>query len=276
MIKIHPHVETERLDDVLVIRLANEKARNALTREMRFSLRDIVREIEDDTSIRSVLLTARGGDFCSGGDLRMLMRANEPWAVHRRFRHAATVFPPLMLLNRPVVCAVRGHALGAGLGLALMADQIVAGESAKFSAGFFRVGVVPDGLTLFALPRLVGLARARNFLYGEGGWDARTAFDLGIAAKVVPDAAVEAEGLALARTLASGPAEVMGLAKRILLKSFESSATEMMDYEDFGQVLAQSSAEFREGLKAIVEKRRPDHAGAAKAAKIGDGLPSSE
>lgn len=271
----HPHLETERQGSVLVIRLANEAARNSLSREMRFSLRDVTRSIEDDHTIRSVFLTSKGPTFCAGGDLRMLTQASEPWAVHRRFRHAATLLPPLMLLNRPVVCGVRGAAVGGGFGLALAADLIVAGQGAKFTAGFFRLGVVPDCLSLFSLPRLVGLARARNFLFTDATWDAATALDLGLVTKVVDDDAVEAEGLALAHSLSSGPAEVMGLAKQLLLKSFESSVTEMMDYEDFGQVLAMSSAEFKEGLTALVEKRRPDHAGAAAASPITDGLPSS-
>jgi 2-(1,2-epoxy-1,2-dihydrophenyl)acetyl-CoA isomerase len=156
-----------------------------------------------------------------------------------------------------------------------MADQIVAGESAQLGAGFFRLGVVPDCLTMYTLPRLIGLAKTRNFLYTDGTWSAQDILDLGIATKVVPDEDVDVEGIALAQKLASGPAEVMGLAKQLLLKSFESSLTEMMDYEGFGQVLAMSSAEFREGLTALVEKRRPDYLSAALAAPINDGLPSS-
>lgn len=275
MLKRYPHVETERRGSVLIVRLDNEAARNSLTREMRFSLRDVTREIEDDQTVRAVYLTGKGPTFCSGGDLRMLTKAADPWPVHRRFRHAASLFPPLLALNRPVVCGVRGMAIGGGIGLALMSDLIVAGESASFSAGFFRLGVVPDCLTLFTLPRLVGLARARNFLYLNGAWTAEEARDLGVVAKVVPDEHVDEEGVALAERLASGPAEVMGLAKQLLLKSFESSLGEMMDYEDLGQVLAMSSAEFREGLAALLEKRKPDYVGAAQAGAFNDGLPSA-
>jgi len=271
----YPHVETERQGPVLVIRLANEAGRNALTREMRFSLRDIVREVQDDHSIRSLYLTGKGKSFCAGGELKMLTQASTPWAVHRRFKHANTLFPPLLSLNRPVVCGVRGHAVGGGMGLALMSDVIIAGDSAQFSAGFFRLGVVPDCLTLFTLPRLVGLARARNFLFANGTWGAQDACDLGIALKKVPDDDVDIEGLALAHKLAAGPAEVMGLSKQLLLKSFETSLTEMMELEGLGQVLAMSSAEFQEGLSALIEKRAPDYIGAATSAAFSDGLPSS-
>lgn len=272
----YPHLEVERDGPVLIVRLANEAARNSLSREMRYSLRDLVREIEDDRSVRAVYLTGKGAAFCAGGDLGMLSKANAPWAVHRRFRHANNVFPPLMSLDRPVVCGVRGHAVGGGMGLALMADLIVAGDSARFMAGFNRIGSVPDCLTLYTLPRMIGLSRTRNFLLTNGTWTATDALDLGVVAEVVPDEQVDARGLALAHQLARGPAEVMGMSKLLLLKSFESSMDDLMLYEDLGQVLAMSSAEFKEGLAALREKRQPDQLAAALADPTPDGLGSSE
>lgn len=275
MIKQYDHLETERDGPVLIIRLANKSARNALSRELRFSLRDVVREIEMDRSIRSIYLTGKGDSFCAGGDLNMLVKASDPWPVHRRFRHASTLFPPLISLDRPVVCGVRGHAVGGGMGLALMSDLIVAGENASFMAGFYRLGTVPDCLMLYTLPRLVGLARARNFLLTNGTWKAKDAFELGLVAKVVPDSDVDAEGLAFAHSLANGPAEIMGMAKLLMLKAFESSVDDIMLYEDLAQSLAMSSPEFREGLSALREKRKPDHLAAAIADTSGDGLPPS-
>jgi 2-(1,2-epoxy-1,2-dihydrophenyl)acetyl-CoA isomerase len=275
MIKHYPHLETERDGPVMIIRLANEKARNALTRELRFSLRDAVREIEDDRTIRAVYLTGKGPSFCAGGDFNMLLKASDPWPVHRRFRHTNTLLPPLLTLDRPVVCGVRGHAVGGGMGLALLADVVIAGESARFMAGFTRIGVIPDCLTLFTLPRLIGLARTRNLLLTNGTLTGKDAFDLGLAAKVVADDQVDVDGIALAHSLAEGPAEVIGLAKQLLLKSFESSIDDLMLYEDLGQVLAMSSAEFREGLAAAREKRKPDYLGATLAEEFNDGLPPS-
>lgn len=272
MEKLYPHLETERDGDVLIVRLANTAGRNALSRDMRYSLREVTREIQDDYSIRAVYLTGKGNSFCAGGDLGMLTKASDPWPVHRRFSHAASMFLPLLSLDRPVVCGVRGHAMGGGLGLALMSDLVIVGESAKFGAGFFRLGVVPDCLSMFNLPRMVGLARARNFLFTDATWSAADAVELGIALKCVPDDDVDGEGLALAHQLARGPADVMGLAKQLLLRSFESSMEEMMRSEGLGQVLAMSSPEFREGLSALIEKRPADYAGAAKANPVHDGM----
>jgi 2-(1,2-epoxy-1,2-dihydrophenyl)acetyl-CoA isomerase len=271
----YEHLETERRGPVLIVRLANETARNSLSTEMRFSLRTVVREIEDDRSIRSIYLCGKGKSFCSGGDLRMLTDASAPWAVHRRFRHTNTLLPPLMTLDRPVVCGVQGYAVGGGMGFALAADVIVAAESAKFMAGFFRLGVVPDCMVLYTLPRLIGLAKTKNFLYTNGTFDAAQALDLGIAAKVVPDDKLDEEGIALAQQLAEGPAEVMGMAKQILMRTFESSLDDLMLYEDLGQSLAQSSAEFNEGLEALKARREADFLSASESDPVSNGLPRS-
>ncbi|GGM16669.1 enoyl-CoA hydratase [Pseudooceanicola nanhaiensis] len=269
------HVETERDGPVLIVRLAYESARNALTTEMRRSLQTVLRDIEEDRSIRSIYLCGKGESFCAGGDLNMLKVASAPWAVRRRFRHLNTVLLPLMTLDRPVVCGVQGYAVGGGMGLALTADVIVAAESAKFMAGFFRLGAVPDIMTMYTLPRLIGMARARNFLFGNQTMDAKQAHDLGLAMEVVPDAELHDRGLALARKLAEGPAEVMGLAKQIMLRTFENGLDDMYLYEELGQAMAMSSAEFKEGLGALVEKRKPDFVAAAAADPVSNGLPPS-
>lgn len=269
------HLETERVGPVLIIRLAYERGRNALTTEMRRSLQTVLRDIDEDRSIRSIYLCGKGESFCAGGDLNMLKVASVPWAVRRRFRHLNTVLLPLMTLDRPVVCGVQGYAVGGGMGLALTADVIVAAESAKFMAGFFRLGAVPDIMTMYTLPRLIGMARARNFLFGNQTMDAKQAHDLGLAVEVVADSDLHDRGLALARKLAEGPAEVMGLAKQIMLRTFENGLDDMYLYEELGQAMAMSSVEFKEGLSALVEKRKPDFVNAAATDPVSNGLPPS-
>ena len=212
-----------------------------------------------------MFLTAEGPTFCSGGDFKMLQKACDPWPVHRRFRHLSRWLVPLITLDKPVVVGVRGAAVGGGMGLALTGDLLILGEGAKLMSGFFRLGVVPDVGTMYHLPRLIGMARAKNFIFGgdndvgAGGARARSGCESG------PDDQVEAAGLAEAARLAAGPAEVMGLAKTLMARSFETTLTDMFAFEGFGQVLAMSNPEFREGLNAAVEKRQADFAGAAAA-----------
>lgn len=256
-------VTTERDDGVLVVRLCSPRNRNSLTAELREQLGEAIEQAENDRSIRAVFLTADGPTFCSGGDLKMLKAACDPWPVHRRFRGLTRWLVPLITLDKPVVVGVKGAAVGGGMGLALTGDVLIVGESAKFVAGFFRLGVVPDIGTMYHLPRLIGMARAKNFLFGGGTMSAQDALALGLAAKLVSDDEVEATGLAEAKRLAAGPAEVMGLAKTLMARSFETSLHDMFAFEGFGQALAMSNPEFLEGLNAALEGRQADFPQAA-------------
>ena len=256
-------VRTDKQGPVLEIRLCSPENRNALSMELREQLGAAVERAEQDRAIRSVLLVGDGPTFCSGGDLKMIQANCDPWPVHRRFRNMSRWLTPLMTLDKPVVVGVRGHAVGGGLGLALTGDVLILGESTKLISGFFRLGTVPDIGMMYNLPRLIGMARAKNFLFGGATMSAPEALGLGLAAQVVPDDEVEAAGLAEAVRLAEGPAEVMGLAKTLMARSFETSLTDMCAFEGFGQVLAMSSPEFREGLAAALAGRKPDFPAAA-------------
>ncbi|MDP1567661.1 MAG: enoyl-CoA hydratase-related protein [Polaromonas sp.] len=248
---------------VLVIRLASPENRNSLSLEMREHLGEAVAYAERERSVRSVYLTGEGTSFCSGGDFRMLKDASDPWPVHRRFRQFHRWLMPLTQLEKPVVVGVRGQAVGGGMGLALTGDILIAGESAKFVSGFTRLGAIPDIGVMYHLPRLIGMSRAKNFLFGGATMTAPEALELGIVKKVVPDADLDDAGMEEAARLAAGPAEVIGLAKMLMARSFENSLEEMFTYEGLGQALAMSSAEFREGFGAAMDKREVDFAAAA-------------
>jgi 2-(1,2-epoxy-1,2-dihydrophenyl)acetyl-CoA isomerase len=269
-----PLVSTVREGSVLVIRLCSPANRNSLTMELRGQLGVAIETAEHDPAVRAVLLTADGPTFCSGGDLKVLKTACDPWPVHRRFRNASRWLTPLITLEKPVVVGMRGHAVGGGMGLALTGDVLIAGESAKLMSGFFRLGVIPDIGVMYHLPRLIGMARAKNFLFSGGTMSAQEMLELGLAAKVVPDDQVETAGLAEATRLANGPAEVMGLAKNLMARSFERSLEDMFTFEGLGQALAMSNPEFREGLDAALEGRKADFAGAA--AKQAGGQPAKK
>jgi len=251
---------------VLVVRLSSPENRNSLTADLRRQLGEAVERAEGDPSVRTVFLTGDGPTFCSGGDFKMLQKQCDPWPAHRRFRNLSRWLLPLISLDKPVVVGVRGPAVGGGMGLALTGDVVIAGESAKFMAGFFRIGTIPDVGMMYHLPRLIGMARAKNFLFSNGTMTAAEALELGLVAKVVPDAELESAALAEARRLAEGPAEIMGLAKTLMARSFETSMHEMFAYEGLGAALAYSNPEFREGLAAAIDKRKADFAGVAAAA----------
>lgn len=248
-------VATERDGPVLIIRLSDPKSRNSLTLEMRAQLGHAVAEAEQDSRVRAVYLTGQGPTFCSGGDLNHLQTACDPWTVHRRFRGFSHWLIPLMTLDKPVVVGVNGHAVGGGMGLALTGDVVLAGEGAQFISGFFRIGAIPDIAIMYLLPRLIGMAQTKNFLYSGGAYTAAQAAALGLVSRVVPDDALYAAGLQEARRLAEGPAPVMGLAKTLMARSFETTMTDMLAVEGLGQALAMSHPEFREGLAAALQRR---------------------
>ena len=146
-------VSKKRHGSVLEIRLSSPENRNALTAALREQLGEAIEVAERERAVRAVFLMADGPTFCSGGDMRMLREESDPWSVHRRFRGFSRWLTPLMTLDKPVVIGVQGAAVGGGLGLALTGDVLIAGESAQFVSGFFRVGVVPDVGTMYQLPQ---------------------------------------------------------------------------------------------------------------------------
>ncbi len=248
-------VSVRKTDGVATVRMTNDKSRNSLSNEMRKALTAAFADVAADDAVRAIYLTGSGTAFCAGGDLRNLKALSGPWGAHRRFRALGSWLLPFIRIEKPVIVGVNGVAVGGGMGLAFAGDLIVAAESAKFMAGFFRVGVCPDVATMYTLPRLVGMARAKQLLFGNATWSASDALAAGLVTEVVSDDRLDEICLEKARALAAGPAGVIGLAKLIMARSFETGLDEMFLYEGLGQALAMSSAEFKEGLNALTEKR---------------------
>lgn len=250
-----PIVEMERAGPVLIIRLASEKSNNSLSNAMREGLAEAFHEAVREPSVRAVLLTGKGPSFCAGGDLNALGQVRtDPWAVHRRFRTMGRWLLPMAQIEKPVVTAVRGFAVGGGFGLALLGDIVIASETAKFRASWLRLGILPDALALYSLPRLVGLAKAKRLFIAEETLNAQEARELDLVTEVVADAELDARARELAQSLAEGPVEVWGLTKLILARTFEHSMDDMFLLEGLGQVAAMSGPEFEARLGAIQRK----------------------
>lgn len=249
-------VETETLDGVRVIRLASEKTRNALSNDMRDQLARAFFDAAQDREVRSVLLTARGPNFCAGGDLKAFKSMHDdPWAVHRRFRDMGRWLLPFMRIEKPVVVAVRGFAIGGGFGISLAGDMILASETATFTAGWQRLGILPDALTLYTLPRLIGLARARRMFIANETLSAQKAEELGLVTRVYPDAELDERALEFAKRLAETGSEVWGLTKMILARTFETSMDDMFLLEGLGQIPAMGGPVFTDRLHAMLDRR---------------------
>lgn len=249
---------------VTIVRLANDANRNSMTQDMRNSIAAAFQELETDADCRAVYLTGSGQSFCSGGDLPMLKNEMDPWSTHARFNRTAQWLTALIRFRKPVVVGVNGYAIGGGFGLSLVGDTIIAAESAQFMAGFFRLGVIPDIGVMYNLPRLIGLARAKTFIFENKTWSGREAVENGVASAVVPDDRLDEECLKRAHAFANGPIETMGLAKWLMGRTFESSLDDMMAFENLGQSLAFTSQAFQAGLDGLMNKKKPDFAAASE------------
>jgi 2-(1,2-epoxy-1,2-dihydrophenyl)acetyl-CoA isomerase len=222
---------------------------------MRDGLSAAFTEAVQDNGVRAVYVTAKGPNFCAGGDLNALNDVRkDPFAVHRRFRDMGRWMLPLMRIEKPVLMGVRGFAVGGGFGLAMLADMVIASETTKFRASWSRLGIMPDALTLYTLPRLIGLAKARKIFLADETLGVQEAKDLDLVTEIVPDAELDARGLALAQSLADGPADVWGLTKLMLSRTFETSLDDMFLFEGLGQVVAMGGPEFGARLNAMLNR----------------------
>jgi 2-(1,2-epoxy-1,2-dihydrophenyl)acetyl-CoA isomerase len=248
-------LQTELDGAVSVLRLNDPGTRNSLSNPMRDALSGAISAAAADPRVEVVYLTGTGDTFCSGGNLAALAALQTPGDVHSRFRNLGTWLLPLMRLEKPFVIGMNGAAVGGGIGLALAGDVVVAASNAKFVSSFFRLGVIPDVTLLYSLPRLIGMARAKAFLFSNGTLTAQEARELGLVAQVVETAALDKVCRAKAHEMAEGPLRAMALAKLLMTRSFETELDTMFLLEGLSQAVAMSDDEFRERVNAFLQKR---------------------
>jgi len=249
---------------VLAITLNRPEKLNAFNPEMHSLLRQAIERAADEAGIRAVLITGAGRGFCAGQDLaeRNISPGAAPIDLSVSIgSHYNPLVRRLRGLPKPVVCAVNGIAAGAGANIALACDVVLAARSAGFVQSFARLGLVPDSGGTYFLPRLAGTARAMGLaLLGEK-LSAEDAERWGLIWKAVDDDRLLAEANALARALAAGLTKGYGLVKRAIYASAGNSLEAQLDLERDLQRDAGSSADYREGVSAFLEKREPRYQG---------------
>jgi len=244
-------------EKVAVITLNDDATINALSTGMVESLNAALDRIEKD-SHRAVVVTGVGRGFCSGADMKELPARREEGAGQVLERLFHPLFRRLRDLPMPVVTAVNGPAVGIGMSLALMGDLIVASRGASFLLSFTRIGLVPDGGLTFLLPRLIGLARAREMALLADRLPADRALEWGLVNCVVDHSQLMDEAIGLALRLAEGPA-ALPLTRRLFWdeKGYEAQLAR----EAAAQEKAGATDDFLEGLVAFREKREPRFSG---------------
>jgi 2-(1,2-epoxy-1,2-dihydrophenyl)acetyl-CoA isomerase len=221
-------------------------------------------DIAADSSLRSVLLTGAGRGFCAGQDLAEAVPKNAPIPdlgdiVRESYN---PVIRAIRKLEKPVVCAVNGVAAGAGANLALACDIVLASREASFIQSFAKIGVIPDSGGTFLLPRIVGLHRATVLTMLAERVSADQARDWGMVYEVCePDKLLE-RTLAVAQHLATQPTRGLGLIKRGFNRSLGIDLDDQLDFEEELQREAGRTADYAEGVRAFLEKRKPAFVGA--------------
>ena len=217
-----------------------------------------VHTCEGDASIRSVLITGTGRFFCVGGDVRAFAAAGDDIGIFVRRLTASlhVAIARLAALSKPVVTAVNGPAAGAGLGLAIVGDVVIAAESAKFSLAYPAIGLSPDAGTTFMLPRLIGLRRTQEMLFLGRALGAQEAVDWRLATQTADDTAVVDEGLHLAASLAEMPTPALARSKRLLLSTYRESLEGQLELEATAITESAIHPHAAEGISAFLQRRK--------------------
>ncbi len=213
-----------------------------------------------DSGARAVVITGSNEVFCSGLDLHSVDLKTQEARQRAHFEMRRFMDPLILRLSGfrfPIVAAINGAAVGAGMSLALASDIIVAGESAYFLPSFARLGLVPDAGITFHLARRIGGGRSLSSLMLAEKIPAKTAYEWGLAYAVVPDAEVLPRAQALARRLATGPCAVLGQIRSLHASTFDNSLQEQLRAERSAQEMTLETHDCVEGVRAFFEKREP-------------------
>lgn len=246
----------ETIDAVALVKLNNPDSLNALSADIKADLIELLTGLKTDDSIRTVVITGEGKAFCSGGDLKAQPAASVVEG-RRRIKKLHELVRALRDLEKPVIAAVNGFAVGAGMNLALACDIIIAADKAKFSEIFINVGLVPDAGGLFFLPQLIGPMRAKELCFTARRIDAEEALRLGLVNKVVPQEKLIEEAMEMAQTISRGPMVSVAYIKRIINKSAEWDFDTLLEVESFAQGICMKTKDAAEGVNAFKEKRAP-------------------
>ncbi|MFY9222738.1 MAG: enoyl-CoA hydratase [Blastocatellia bacterium] len=233
---------------------------NALVGTAREEILAALTDAEADFEVRAICITGAGKGFCAGGDINYMasLQENDDVASFEKLLLSGRqIVTKVRSLEKPVVAMINGVAAGAGLNLALASDIRIAGQSARFSQAFIKIGLHPDWGGTFFLPRLVGTARACEMIFTGDVIDAQTAYRIGLVNQVVADAELKTITTALLEKLVARPQKALALAKRAIYQGIEQNLDSMLDYETAAQKECFKSEDAKEGIQAFLQRREP-------------------
>ncbi len=251
------HVELDIVGKVAVISIAREEAMNSLNLPVLADLQDALKHVSRSDA-KVIVLTGKGKAFTAGGDVKAMTQAEDPEDfLYKLGGNIHKVVNAIRDSPRPVIGAINGAAVGAGLGIALACDVKIAGRSAMFTTGFLRVGLAPGcGTRLLALH--AGAARSMEMLLTSRNVKADEALEIGLVSEVVDDDALMDRAMEVANILAEKPRIAMARAKSLMQRAYVNDLDEQLAVERKYLSVSGGTDEFREGSNAFAEKRKPN------------------
>jgi len=251
---------TQQHDNILQVTLNRPEAFNALDFDMMKSLGETMASAAVDNSVKGVLLIGNGKAFCSGGDLKWISQQSEEAGsvLYRLAPMFHVAIAEIRRMGKPVIAAINGIAAGGGFSLALACDFRVMGQSATLRQAYTSSGLSMDGGGSFTLPRIVGLARAMEIMTFDQPISSAQALEWGIITKVVPDEEVQKEALVMLQGLAKTSLHSFAWSKKLMTESFTNTLETQLELERQGISDCATHSEGQEGIKAFVEKRKPN------------------
>ncbi|MFC2033388.1 enoyl-CoA hydratase/isomerase family protein [Chloroflexota bacterium] len=250
---------------IATITLNRPDVRNALSDRMAEEIGIAFESLTADNEVRAVVFCGAGKAFCAGGDIRGLKElAEEQTALETRDgvrNKTMKALKAITTLEKPVIAMVRGPAVGAGCNLALICDLVIASEDAVFGEVFTRIGLASDWGGTYIVPRLVGMARAKDLFFTGKMIDAKEAERIGLINRVVPGEELEKTTYELAQQLAEGPTRAIGILKTQLNNGWGKDLTSVLEAEALAFGILTHSEDHKEGFEAFLEKRPPKFRG---------------
>lgn len=255
-------IESKIVGNVAYLMLNRPEAFNSFNREMALSFQDKLRECEKDENIRAIVIQGNGRAFCAGQDLVEVTNEElNPGFEVILTEHYGPIIKLLRALKKPIIAAVNGVAAGAGANIALACDIVVANESASFIQAFAGIGLVPDSAGTFFLPRLIGFQKALALAMLGDKVSANDAEKMGMIYKVFPSDSFDEEVLKLASRVSNMPTKGLVLTKEAFNQSMQNNLEKQLNLETKLQLIASETEDYKEGVSAFLEKRKPQFKG---------------
>ena len=254
-------IKAEQIGGVLLVTLNRPDVLNSFNGMMAQLLQCELAKAVYNESVRCVVITGAGRAFCAGQDLAEAIDPHGPGITKIVEEHYNPIILGIRNLEKPVIAMVNGVAAGAGANIALACDLVIAGKSASFIQAFSKIGLIPDSAGTFFLPRLVGWQKAAALMMTGEKVSAEKAEQMNMIYQCVEDELLQETVMKLATQLAQMPTKAIGYTKKLLDLSFNSDLNAQLKNEAVYQEKSASSEDHKEGIKAFIEKRKPEFTG---------------